>query len=59
MIPVENENKAYDPRESQYFQGLPAFVQESILQSGSAISSDEELRHTAEQLIYKDNFGHL
>ena len=56
MIPVENQSKSYDPRESQYFQGLPAFVQESILQSGSNISSDEELRHTAEQLIYRDNF---
>lgn len=56
MIPYENENKQYDPRESQYFQGLPAFVQESILQSGSAINSDEELRHTAEQLIYRDNY---
>ena len=56
MIPYKDENKQYDPRESQYFQGLPAFVQESILQSGSAINSDEELRHTAEQLIYRDNF---
>lgn len=56
MIPVENENKQYDPRESQYFKGLPKFVQESILQAGSSISSDEELRHTAEQLIYRDNF---
>lgn len=56
MIPVENQNKSYDPKESQYFQNLPPFVQEAILQAGGSISSDEELRHTAEQLIYRENF---
>ena len=57
MIPVEEQNNQYDPRDSVYFQGLPAFVQESILQSGSAINSDQELRDAAEQLIKRDNFG--
>ncbi len=54
MNPVDNKNE-YNPRESQYFQGLPAFVQESIMQSAGSIENDEELRAAAEQLIKADN----
>ena len=57
MIPVENQNNSYDARESQYFKSLPLFVQESILQAGSAITNDEELRRTAEQIILRDNYS--
>lgn len=55
MMPVENENKSYDPRESQYFSGLPSFVQESVMQSAGMIRNDEELKAAAEQLIRNDN----
>jgi hypothetical protein len=55
MTPVINDNNNYDPRESQFFSGLPLFVQESIMQSAGMIHSDEELRATAEQLIRQDN----
>ncbi len=54
MQPVDYKNE-YNPRESQYFQGLPKFVQEAIMQSAGSIENDEELRATAEQLIKADN----
>ena len=54
MQPVDYKNE-YNPRESQGFQGLPAFVQEAIMQSAGSIENDEELRATAEQLIKADN----
>lgn len=56
MYPIENENQTYNPRESQYFKGLPAFVQEAIIQSAGSITNDEELRNAAEQLIFNDNY---
>lgn len=55
MIPVENEYKDYDPRESEFFSGLPPFVQESIMQGAGMIHSDEELKAAAEKLIRDDN----
>lgn len=38
---------------NQYFQSLPAYVQETIKQSGVNISSEEELRNCAENLQKK------
>ncbi len=54
MRPVEEQS--YDVRESQYFQGLPAFLQESIIQSAGSITNDEELRATAEKMMFNSNF---
>lgn len=54
MRPIEEQN--YDVRESQYFQGLPAFLQESIIQSAGSITNDEELRATAEQIMLQNNY---
>ncbi len=55
MIPTNESSKNYDPRESQFFNDLPAFVQESVMQSAGMIHSDEELKATAEQIIRQDN----
>lgn len=55
MIPVENEYKDYDPRKSEFFSGLPPFVQESIMQGAGMIHSDEELKAAAEKIIRDDN----
>ncbi len=54
MQPEEIKNE-YNVRDSQYFQGLPAFLQESILQATGSISNDEELRATAEQIMQREN----
>lgn len=39
---------------NRYFQTLPAYVQETIKQSGLDINSEEELRKCAEKLINKN-----
>ena len=39
-----------DPQMQQYFQSLPAYIQESIKQSGVSANSVEELRRCAENL---------
>lgn len=38
---------------NQYFMSLPAYVQETIKQSGVEICSEEELRSCAEKLMKK------
>lgn len=37
----------------QYFQSLPAFVQESIKQTGVTFSSMSELQNCAESMLHK------
>lgn len=38
---------------NSYFMSLPAFIQESIKQTGVNITSEEELRKCAENLMNK------
>ncbi len=58
MTPSNDQNKAYDVRESNFFEGLPPFVQETVLQSAGMINSDEELRSAAEKIMCDYNYNH-
>jgi len=42
-----------DPQIQQYFETLPAFIQDSILQSGIIITSVEQLKSCAEHITEK------
>lgn len=48
--PVENQ-KTYDPKNSEYFNNLPLFVQETIIQSTDQISNDAELKDVADKIM--------
>ena len=36
---------------NKYFKSLPTYIQETIMQSGTEINSEEELRQYAENLM--------
>ena len=57
MTPSKDSNKPYDVRESNYFEGLPPFVKETVLQSTDMITNDEELRSAAEKIMYDYNYN--
>ena len=42
-----------DPTIKQYFDSLPPFIQETIMQSGVRIESAEQLKACAEKIIKK------
>lgn len=42
-----------DPQIQQYFETLPAFIQDSIMQSGIIITSVEQLKSCAEHIVEK------
>ncbi len=42
------------PEIKQYFDSLPAFIQETVMQSGVQIETEEQLRQCAEKLMKKD-----
>lgn len=44
-----------DPTIKQYFDSLPPFIQETILQSGVRIESAEQLKACAEKIIDNKN----
>lgn len=50
QIPVQNTS-SYDPESSEYFKNLPAFVQETIMQSSGLINNEDELREAAERML--------
>jgi hypothetical protein len=57
MTPSNDNNKPYDVRESTFFEGLPPFVKETVLQSTDMINSDEDLRSAAEKIMYDYNYN--
>ena len=42
-----------DPQIQQYFETLPAFIQDSIMQSGIIITSVEQLKSCAQHITEK------
>ncbi len=49
-----NANFSADPEVNRYFQNLPKYVQESILQCGPAINNVQEIRALAYHLLQDD-----
>ena len=49
--PIEEKNDCFNPADSQYFKSLPAFVQESLMQSGGLITDEQSLRQAAENIL--------
>ncbi len=43
-----------NPALKQYFDSLPPFIQETIMQSGVCIENEEQLRQCARQLTQKE-----
>ncbi len=49
-IPVEND-KDYDFKNSEYFNSLPAFIQESVIQSAGLIKNEDDLKSVAGKIM--------
>lgn len=49
--PIEEKQNCFNPADSQYFNTLPAFVQESLMQSAGLITDEQSLREAAENLM--------
>lgn len=50
---MENQNSPLqqDPQMKQYFDSLPAYVQENIMQTGVELCNMDQLRSCAENLM--------
>jgi hypothetical protein len=48
--PIENDN-SFDVSKSEYFNSLPPFVQETLIQSAGKISGDKELENMAKKIM--------
>jgi len=51
---VTNDQSPRNQEMNQYFSSLPAYVQESILQSGTKLNTVESMRRFVESLNKKD-----
>ncbi len=47
----EGTEKKYDMRKSGYFNSLPPYVRETLVQSAGLIESDEDLINAADKIM--------
>ena len=49
--PINSESESFNPAESEYFNTLPPFVQESIMPGAGLRTDEEALKRAAQNIL--------